>query len=435
MPQWRSYLKKLIGAEISRHSQYFAATLQILPLPHDDGELLHNIVCKSKIPVSKIQDIPAAGENSRRLLLLNGNFNHHFDVQKLLCDLKEKMGRGDRATAVVYNSYYRWVYSMANSIGLRTGDLPTTFFTQGALLNLATIAGFQVTRSRPLGYFPFCFLGLGNLLNHLLQAVPFVRWLGFAEVIILRPVIPAAEELSLTVVVPARNERGNIESVINRMPKLSAKGTQLIFVEGHSHDGTWEEIQRVSQKYGTEWDILCLQQEGKGKADAVRLGLAHAQGDLVTILDADLTMPPELLSRFYDAYHQGLGDFVNGSRLLYPMEGAAMRFLNWLGNVFFAKSLSFVLECQVSDSLCGTKLLARKDYERFRQWRQNFGEFDPFGDYELLFPAAILGLGLIEIPVRYRARTYGSTNIHRFRDGWSLLKMTGIALARVRVGR
>jgi glycosyltransferase involved in cell wall biosynthesis len=177
-----------------------------------------------------------------------------------------------------------------------------------------------------------------------------------------------------------------------------------------------------------------MQQTGKGKSDAVRLGFSKARNDIVTILDADLTMPPEMLERFYDAYCEGLADFVNGSRLTYPMEGNAMRFLNRLGNIFFAKALSFVLGVRLGDSLCGTKLLTRRDYERMCQWRNDFGDFDPFGDFELLFPAATLGLGIIDVPVRYRDRVYGSTNIRRFYHGWILLKMTWTGFYRIRLG-
>ena len=111
-----------------------------------------------------------------------------------------------------------------------------------------------------------------------------------------------------------------------------------------------------------------------------------------------------------------------------------MRFLNRLGNIFFAKALSFVLDTPLADSLCGTKLIARHDYQRIVRWRADFGDFDPFGDFELLFPAAILGLGIIDIPIRYRARTYGATSISRFRHGFMLLKMTVFGLFKVRLG-
>ena len=190
----------------------------------------------------------------------------------------------------------------------------------------------------------------------------------------------------------------------------------------------------MARLYGQRFRIKALQQTGKGKADAVRLGFASATEPLLVILDADLTMPPEMLGRFYDAYCQGYGDFINGSRLVYPMEGSAMQFLNRLGNIFFAKILSSILDVSIGDSLCGTKLLARQDYQRMVAWRRDFGDFDPFGDFELLFPASVLGLGIVDIPVRYLARTYGETNIHRFRHGLLLLKMTWIGLIRLKMG-
>jgi glycosyltransferase involved in cell wall biosynthesis len=220
------------------------------------------------------------------------------------------------------------------------------------------------------------------------------------------------------------------------MPDLGCD-MEVIFVEGHSSDGTWEEIQRVIADFGERerLKVVAYQQEGKGKADAVRLGFSKAHGELLTILDADLTMPPESLDRFYRAYCEGHGDFINGSRLVYPMEGKAMRFLNRLGNVFFAKALSWALDLRLGDSLCGTKLVSRDDYQRMTQWRRDFGDFDPFGDFELIFPAAVLGLGIVDVPIHYRNRTYGSTNISRFRHGLMLLRMTIVGFLRIRTGR
>jgi glycosyltransferase involved in cell wall biosynthesis len=254
-----------------------------------------------------------------------------------------------------------------------------------------------------------------------------------AYLVVLRPIIPESTRPSLTVLIPARNERGNIQPALDRMPDLGCP-LEVLFVEGNSNDGTWEEIQAAIQRKKYPFQVRALKQPGKGKADAVRTGFAQATHSVLTVLDADLTMPPELLGRFYEAYVQGHADFINGSRLIYPMEGEAMRFLNWLGNIFFAKALSFVLGVKLGDSLCGTKLMSRQDYLRFTQWRKDFGEFDPFGDFEMLFPAAELGLGMVDIPIRYRARTYGSTNISRFRDGFVLLRMTLLGLWKVKWG-
>jgi hypothetical protein len=332
---------------------------------------------------------------------------------------------------VLYNPYLRSLYSMAGKLGIRKGDLPSTFVTNFDVDNIAKLAGYDVVQRNYVACFPWRLLGLGTLINRIMPLLPGVRGLGLAVAVTLRPVI-ASGPIGLSCVIPARNERGNIENAMLRLPDLGCP-IEIIFVEGHSSDGTWEEIQRVAALYGDRYRIQTMQQTGKGKADAVRLGFSRATQPLITILDADLTMPPEMLGRFYHAYTSGCADFVNGSRLVYPMEGDAMRFLNRLGNVFFAKSLSWVLGVRLGDSLCGTKLLAKHDYDRIIAWRRDFGDFDPFGDFELLFPAAVMGLGMVDIPVRYLARQYGSTNIRRFSEGFLLLRMTSIGFFRIKM--
>jgi glycosyltransferase involved in cell wall biosynthesis len=301
------------------------------------------------------------------------------------------------------------------------------------MTTLARLSGYEVVCYSLCSYFPWHLGGLGTLINSLCSVLPLVRWLAHSCVVTLRPVFASTDNPGLSIVIPARNEFGNIEAALQRMPDLGCP-LEILFIEGHSSDNTWQEIERVRLAYSHRFRILSAQQTGKGKSDAVRLGFSLATQPLLTILDADLTMPPEMLSRFYSAYVNGLGDFVNGSRLVYPMEGDAMRFLNLLGNIFFAKSLSYVLNAQLGDSLCGTKFLTRRDYQRMTEWRGRFGDFDPFGDFELLFPAAILHLGVINIPIRYAARTYGSTNISRFRNGFQLLRMTIIGFFRIKCG-
>jgi hypothetical protein len=372
----------------------------------------------------------------RTAIILNGTFNYNHDIEGLLSDVKPRMARTSRLIAIVYNPYLSWLYRLANRIGIRQGDYPRTFLTEKDLRNLARLSGFELIGLRPAVYFPWKLLGLGSLVNRVMPAIPLLKWTSLVSVAVLRPIVAEVPGRlpSLTIVIPARNEKGNIENALLRMPDLGTR-LEIIFVEGHSKDGTWDEIQRVMERYSSRFTIKAYRQTGKGKADAVRLGFANATSDLLTILDADLTMPPELLGRFFQAYCRGHADFVNGTRLLYPMEGEAMRFLNLLGNVFFAKSLSSALGTDLGDSLCGTKLVTRHDYARMMRWRKDFGDFDPFGDFELLFPAAILGLGLIDIPIRYRARTYGTTNINRFRHGLMLFKMTAIGFFRIKLGR
>jgi glycosyltransferase involved in cell wall biosynthesis len=231
--------------------------------------------------------------------------------------------------------------------------------------------------------------------------------------------------------VPARNEAGNIEAALARTPMMG-KNTELIFVEGHSTDSTWRTIQEALARYRGPLALRAMQQTGQGKADAVRLGFSQATGDLLMILDADLTVPPEDLPVFFDAALSGQADYWHGTRLVYPMDPGAMRFFNKLGNVMFSRIFTYLLDQPIKDTLCGTKVLWRRDYERIQAARAVFGDFDPFGDFELIFGAARLGLKIGEIPVRYRERSYGQTNIERWKHGWLLLKMSAVAARKLK---
>ncbi len=230
--------------------------------------------------------------------------------------------------------------------------------------------------------------------------------------------------------VAARNEAGNIEALFNRIPDMGSR-TELIFIEGHSQDNTLDTIKRMLLKY-PDRNAKLFQQEGNGKGDAVRLGFKEANEDILMVLDSDLSVPPEDLILFYNALEENKGDFINGVRLIYPMEEEAMRFLNLLGNKFFSVTFSWLLGQPIKDTLCGTKVLRKNDYQTITQNRSYFGDFDPFGDFDLLFGAAKLNLKIVEIPIRYRSRTYGSTNIHRFRHGWLLLRMVLFAANKLK---
>lgn len=429
----RSYVNRQVAEEISAVTAYADELLQLEPLPQDSQALFNACRAPKKAILARLSELKRENADSRRVILLNGNGNHSFDIEGLLREIGARINRHDRVVIVAYNPYFRWLYRLASALGIRRGDIPLSFVTRASYRTIAELAGFSVVRERPVVYFPLPLWGIGTFLNRFLQAIPLLRWTGLASVQVLRPIMALEKCPSVSIVIPARNERGNIAAALARLPDLGT-ATEVIFIEGHSSDGTWEEIQRVVSEYKGPLRLQMAQQQGKGKSDAVRLGFSLAKHELLTILDADLTMPPEQLPRFLEAYRRGLGDFINGNRLVYPMEGEAMRFLNHLGNLFFAKLLSFVLETPLGDSLCGTKLVHRRDYERFKAWRKDFGDFDPFGDFELIFPACTLGLGVVDLPIRYLARTYGSTNIHRFRHGFILLQMSTIGLIRIRHG-
>ncbi|MBX7144470.1 MAG: glycosyltransferase family 2 protein [Oligoflexia bacterium] len=427
----QSFARELIASEISRVSKYFQSTVQVSPLPHDSGELLSALVCPKKSTSNSIDELHSPPGSEATLFLLNGNINHDLDIQATLQSLKTKLARPSRIVLVGFNPYLRWLYLLLSRLGLRTATDPSTFVTRSALRNICSLSGYHLVRERPLCAFPLWIPVLSRLINRAIQIVPGLRWAGLAYVALLRPIIRSTDQPSISIIVPARNEKGNVQAIFERTPAL-APVTELIIVEGNSNDGTWEELQLLYPNYASKFPIKLLKQTGRGKSDAVRLALKHARNELMVILDADLSVPPELLSRFYEAYCNGLADFINGNRLVYPIEGQAMRFLNKLGNIFFAKALAWVLDAPIGDSLCGTKMVSMRDIRRFEAWRSEFGDFDPFGDFELLFPAAILGLGIIDIPIRYRDRVYGTTNISRFRHGLMLFRMTLVGLLRIK---
>jgi hypothetical protein len=437
---WRDYVCGLIAAEISRLTKYYDAVIQHEPLPHDNGLLLSLLECPSRMTSCATGSSnlgPTAEGSARRVILLNGNLNYSHDIQALLASVKSGLGRTGRLIAVVYNPYLRWIYVLASRLGVRKATEPSTFVTVNDLRHLGRLSGFELVSIRNCVYVPFRLFGIGTLTNRVLSVVPLLRWLAFTCVATFRPVCgpAAARDPSLSIIVPARNEEGNIEECLRRLPDFPGIPVEVIFVEGNSSDGTWPAIKRaVEDSVGGRVRVSAYRQAGRGKQDAVRLGIEKAINDLVTILDADLTMPPEMLARFYNAYRDGLADFVNGHRLMYPMEKNAMRFLNLLGNVFFAKLVSWLTDLRVGDSLCGTKMFRRADYALIEAWRRNIGIVDPFGDFELLFFASTLRLGIIDVPIRYKARTYGATNIRRFTDGLLLLRYCARAFGRFKLG-
>jgi SAM-dependent methyltransferase len=355
------------------------------------------------------------------------------DIQSALKNLNDAAHPRTRLHVTTINSLWLIPLRLAAGAGMVSHQPTSNWLSHDDLSNLLELAGWEVVEIEHLQLFPFEVPLLSGLANHLLVKLPLIRHLGVTTAITARPrrAPVLAGDVSCSVIVPARNEAGNIRAALERIPVLGRR-TEVIFVEGHSTDDTWAAIQRETAAYRGPHLIRVLQQTGRGKWDAVRTGLGAARGDVLVIQDADLTAPPEDLAKFYDALASGAAEFANGSRLIYPVEKGAMRFLNMVGNKFFSRALSYVLGQQIKDSLCGTKMLMRSDYERLARRIAPFGEFDPFGDFNLLFGAALLDLRIRDVPVRYKDRTYGSTNISRFRHGWMLLKMTWWGLRHLR---
>ena len=302
------------------------------------------------------------------------------------------------------------------------------------ITNIFEQTGFEIVQQRSAVTIPLRIPFISQLTNRWLSQMPILRHFSVFNIITIRPKLRELNRVpKVSIIVAARNEAGNIQSLIERLPSLSP-AQELIFVEGASDDSTWETIQTaVNQNQDkTKLIISAYKQAGKGKGDAVRLGFSKAKGDVFIILDADLSVPPEELPRFIENLTNDNCEFANGSRLVYPMEDKAMQFLNLIGNRLFGIIFSFLIGQSVRDTLCGTKAMWADDYRRLAAQREYFGDFDPFGDFDLLFGASRLGLRIRDIPVHYKERIYGSTNISRFRHGLLLIKMTTFAAKRLK---
>jgi 2-polyprenyl-3-methyl-5-hydroxy-6-metoxy-1,4-benzoquinol methylase len=336
-------------------------------------------------------------------------------------------------TKIIISSYnYIWepILNLGETLGLKAKQPLQNWLSIKDIENLLQLENFEIIKVERKLLLPK-YIPIFNLIfNKFLANLPGLNSLDLIQFISVRPIDSDPKDFSVTIVVPARNEMGNMENAIKRTPKFGSH-QEFIFIEGHSSDGTYEEMLRVQKAY-PEIDMKVLRQTGKGKGNAVREAFDVATCDILMILDADLTTPPEDMPKFYEAWRNNKGEFINGCRLASPMDKAAMRFLNFLAHKFFGWLFSFLLGQRLKHTLCGTKVLFRNDYEKIIANRKYFGDFDPFGDFDLLFGAAKLNLKITEVIVRYRDREYGSTQISRFSHGWLLIKMSLFAARKIK---
>ena len=368
-------------------------------------------------------------------ILLVNVVTHVTDVQALLEALHAMSHARTRVLIYSYSRLWQPLLRLAELVGMKYRQPPEAWLPPEEIKAMLALADFEIVRDDahlvcPLGI-PF----VADLLNRYLGRLPLVDAFSLMFGIIARPEpvrsAPRTAEASVSVVIPCRNESGHIAPLVASLPPLPA-GSEFLFVEGHSTDDTAAAIEREVAAH-PELPLRFFRQPGKGKGDAVRFGFAQATGDVLLILDSDMGVAPGDVPKFVSALARGKCEMVNGSRLVYPMEGRAMRFLNLLANKFFAFLFSWLLGQQVRDTLCGTKALWRSDYERIAANRSYFGDFDPFGDFDLLFGAARLNLRIVDLAVRYHERRYGETNISRFSHGWLLLRMSGFAARKLKL--
>jgi len=367
------------------------------------------------------------------VIILSDLINDLWNVQTVFEEIARLSTPRTRILINTYSRLWELPLALAQRCGLATPLLTQNWLTVEDTTGLFNLADFEVIRHWQEFLWPLDTPLLAGLCNRFLVKLWPFRYFALTNFIIARPWSTnqqLQQEPLVSVIVPARNEAGNIPHIFTRTPEMG-KGTELVFVEGHSKDNTYSAIEKAMAD-NPDRQCKLYQQTGVGKGDAVRLGFEKASGDMLMILDADLTVPPEDLPRFYEALRSEKAEFANGVRLVYPMEDQAMRYLNMMGNKFFSLAFSWLLGQPIKDTLCGTKVLWKKDYELIAANRAYFGDFDPFGDFDLLFGAAKLNRKIVDLPIRYRERKYGTTNIQRWKHGWLLLRMVFFAARRIK---
>jgi glycosyltransferase involved in cell wall biosynthesis/SAM-dependent methyltransferase len=398
-------------------------------------------------------------------VILSDLLGHVDDIQALLEGLHAVCARHTRILITYWNFLWQGPLLLAERLGLKMPEAQQNWLGMDDVDNLLRLADYGTLERGASLVCPRSVPFVAPLLNRVAIRLPGVRHLALVGHWVAQPVWPrpvADESLTCSVIVPCRNEEGNVAACVERLPALGAD-TELIFVDGASTDGTRERILEQIERHRGRRDIKLIDQvpgEGNGgtggtdprangkadptrpvkmlrlgKGDAVRKGFAAARGDVLFILDADLTVPPEDLPKFLPPIAAGKAGFVNGTRLVYPLEDEAMRTANLFGNKFFSLVFTWLLDQRIKDTLCGTKVLRKRDYDALAANRSYFGDFDPFGDFDLLFGAARLGLPIVEVPVRYRRRTSGQSKVQVYKHGLLLLRMSLIGFRRLKLQR
>ncbi len=365
------------------------------------------------------------------IIIINNTLNTIKDVHELLKKLTDYSHNKSRLVISFHNWLWQPLLKIAEGLGQREPQPPESWLTPGDVNNLLDISGWEVLKEGHRCLIPRHIPFITSFSNRWLSQLPIIENFGLTHWTVARLSNQQEEKSKISIVIPARNEAGNVASAIERMPAFQSEA-EIIFVEGNSSDDTWQQIEKVCDEYQGPLTLKKYKQKGKGKADAVWLAFEKAEGQILIILDADLTVRPEDLPTFVSALSKGNGEFINGCRLVYPRSHLAMPILNTLANRFFAAVFSWLLRQRLKDTLCGTKVLWKKDYLKIKEGRRYFGDFDPFGDFDLLFGASKLNLKIVEVPVRYQVRTYGSSNISHVKEGFVLLRMCLVAARKLR---
>jgi SAM-dependent methyltransferase len=414
-----------VGVDLSE------AMLGLARAKHPQLEVHHQAAEELALPAYEVRD-GAGGFDFVTMVNVVGEL---ADVLATFKRLRPLVRPDTRLVIIYYNHLWEPLVGPAARLGMKLDNPTQNWLSLPDLRGFLQLAGFEVVKVGARLPCPKYVPGVAELLNDVLGRLPLLQHFGFVHYLVARPLVPLPrprESYSCTVVVPCKNEADNVAAIPPRVPAMGAF-TELVFVDDDSTDDTAERVREAMARH-PERPIKLVQGPGRGKGAAVRAGMAAASGDVLMILDADMTVMPEDLPAFFEAITENRGEFINGSRLVYPLSGDAMRTANILGNKAFATTFSFLLEQRITDTLCGTKVVMRNDYAKILAARDYFGDIDHWGDYDWIFGAARNNLKIVELPVHYVERIAGETKMtKRFRNGVIMLRMCWVALRKLKM--
>lgn len=357
-----------------------------------------------------------------KTIILTDLFEVSTDILELLSMVNKLLGKDGIIVICSINQKWNRILNLFERLNLKDENQKRLFINSTIVLNIAKVTGLEFVTQRNKQIFPFKMLGLGSLINNILEILFFPFSFGIRIYSILNQQEKFNEEkkYSKSIIIPAKNEEKNLKPLLNQIPKLE-EDHEIILAIGDSEDKTYEVAKEIKEARSWPFEVKVIKQTGKGKANAVWEAVEEASKEVIIILDADISVNPETIVQFNSVIDTGKASFVNGTRLIYGMESGAMRIVNNLGNRIFQYIVSIIIGQKITDSLCGTKVFFRKDFNKIKLWKELVQMKDPFGDFDMIFTAGYFGLKILEIPVRYQARVYGVTQIKRFRDGYKLI--------------
>ena len=404
--------------------RYLNSNLKSLHLVNKSSNVVENINVNKTLAM-EFNDIKTLKSFAKTndlydIVIVTDLFELSDDIYNFLIEINRILSNEGKILITSINPKWNMFLSFFEVFKLKQFSGKRNYINPKKINNIAKSTGLELILTNSRQIFPFKLFGIGNFINKIFEVMFSYFGLGIQMYSVFRKITNIKSSKSKSIIIPAKNEEGNLEELISRLPKQIYSESEIIIICGPSKDGTLSKALELQENY-KNLEIKVFEQSSNGKANAVFEGFKKCSGELIAILDSDLSVDPETLVDFFDIVENGSADFINGTRLIYGKEKGSMRFLNNIGNIIFQFLISIVIRQKLTDSLCGTKVFKKSYLEFLNRWRNSKKIKDPFGDFDFIFSAAFSGQKILEYPVHYKSRTYGQTQISRFRDGWKLL--------------